>query len=433
MGQGLASSTYIQALSTMTSNFSVLPPPTGSSSWMAQTYGPPRSAYVHIPFCRRRCFYCDFPISVIGDRHSGDQAPAITRYVNHLCREIRGTPSLGQSLDTVFLGGGTPSLLSPGQLQQILQSLQEQFGLNPGAEVSIEMDPGTFDRAKLQGFLAAGITRISFGAQAFQDELLAACGRSHSVGDIYAAYELLQEEGASNVSFDLISGLPYQRLEQWQASLEKAIALKPQHLSVYDLIVEPKTVFARRYESETHPLPDGDTAAEFYRQAIAQLQAAGYDHYEISNHAQPGYTCRHNQTYWQNRPYYGFGMGATSYTQGQRLARPRTRVDYVTWLEHYLDANGYLDAPPVSPNDLILETLMLRLRLAGGIPLCELKENLSPQALENVKEAIAPHRNQGWVHWGPEAFRLSDPEGFLFSNTILSTLFNALDSEGNLT
>jgi oxygen-independent coproporphyrinogen-3 oxidase len=251
------------------------------------------------------------------------------------------------------------------------------------------------------------------------------------VADIYAAYELLQEEGAENVSFDLISGLPYQSLKQWQASLEEAIALKPQHLSVYDLIVEPKTVFARRYESETHPLPDGDTAAEFYRQAIAQLQAAGYHHYEISNHAQPGYTCQHNQTYWHNHPYYGFGMGATSYTQGQRLSRPRTRVDYVKWLECYLEANGHLDALPVSPNDLILETLMLRLRLAAGIPIPELEDNLSPQALENVKQAIAPYVNQGWVHWGPEAVRLSDPEGFLFSNSILSTLFNALDSEGN--
>ena len=398
-------------------------------SWMAQTYAPPRSAYVHIPFCRRRCFYCDFPISVIGDRQSGDQAPAISRYVNHLCREIRGTPSLGNSLDTVFLGGGTPSLLSVGQLQQILQSLQAQFGLNPGAEVSIEMDPGTFDRDKLQGFLAAGITRISFGAQAFQDELLAACGRSHSVADIYHAYDLLQQEGASNVSFDLISGLPYQGLEQWQQSLGEAIALNPQHLSVYDLIVEPKTVFARRYEPETHPLPDGELAAEFYRQAIAQLQTAGYDHYEISNHAQPGYTCRHNQTYWQNRPYYGFGMGATSYTQGQRLSRPRTRVDYVKWLQQYLEQDGRLDAPAVSPNDLILETLMLRLRLAIGLSISELEENLSPQALKNVIEAIAPYLEQGWVHWGPEAFRLSDPEGFLFSNSILSTLFNALDGD----
>ncbi len=396
---------------------------------MAQTYAPPKSAYVHIPFCRRRCFYCDFPISVIGDRQSGDQAPAISRYVNHLCREIRGTPSLGNSLDTVFLGGGTPSLLSVGQLQQILQSLQAQFGLNPGAEVSIEMDPGTFDRDKLQGFLAAGITRISFGAQAFQDELLAACGRSHSVAEIYQAYDLLQQEGASNVSFDLISGLPYQGLEQWQESLGEAIALNPQHLSVYDLIVEPKTVFARRYQPETHPLPDGELAAEFYRQAIAQLQTAGYDHYEISNHAQPGYTCRHNQTYWQNRPYYGFGMGATSYTQGQRLSRPRTRVDYVKWLQQYLEQDGRLDAPPVSPNDLILETLMLRLRLAIGLSISELEENLSPQALKNVMEAIAPYLEQGWVHWGPEAFRLSDPEGFLFSNSILSTLFNALDGD----
>lgn len=400
-------------------------------SWMAQTYAPPRSAYVHIPFCRRRCFYCDFPISVIGDRQSGDSSPAIARYVDHLCGEIGATPNLGAevglSLETVFFGGGTPSLLSGAQLGQILESLREQFGLNPGAEISIEMDPGTFDGQKVREFLAAGITRISFGAQAFQDELLAVCGRSHSVAEIYRAYEWLQEAGAENVSFDLICGLPHQRLEQWQESLGAAIALNPQHLSVYDLIVEPKTVFARRYEPETHPLPDGDLAAEFYRQAIAQLQAAGYTHYEISNHAQPGYACRHNQTYWQNRPYYGFGMGATSYSQGQRVSRPRTRVEYVKWLQEYLKQNGSLDVPPVDGNDLILETLMLRLRLAEGIPLAELQANLAPEARQDLQRAIAPYIKRGWVDWGEDAVRLTDPEGFLFSNSILSSLFNALE------
>ncbi len=400
-------------------------------SWMAQTYAPPQSAYVHIPFCRRRCFYCDFPISVIGDRQSGDNSPAITRYVEHLCREIRATPNLGADvgvcLETVFFGGGTPSLLSGQQLQQILESLREQFGLDGGAEISIEMDPGTFDAEKVRDFLAAGITRISFGAQAFQDELLAACGRSHSVAEIYQAYELLHQAGAANVSFDLICGLPYQGLEQWQQSLGEAIALKPQHLSVYDLIVEPKTVFARRYEPETHPLPDGELAAEFYRQAIAQLQAAGYEHYEISNHAQPGYSCRHNQTYWQNRPYYGFGMGATSYSQGQRFSRPRTRIEYVKWLDEYLRQNGRLDAPAVSSNDLILETLMLRLRLAAGIPRDELDANLSPKAREDLQRAIAPYLQRRWLDWGQDAVRLTDPEGFLFSNSILSSLFNALD------
>lgn len=398
---------------------------------MAQTYAPPRSAYVHIPFCRRRCFYCDFPISVIGDRQSGDTSPAIARYVAHLCREIDATPNLGAdagvSLETVFFGGGTPSLLSGQQLRQILERLREQFGLADAAEISIEMDPGTFTQDKVREFLGAGITRISFGAQALQDELLAVCGRSHSVAEIYQAYAWLQEAGADHISFDLICGLPHQGLDQWQESLEAAIALKPQHLSVYDLIVEPKTVFARRYEPERTLYRMGSWAAHFYRQAIAQLQTAGYEHYEVSNHAQPGYSCRHNQTYWQNRPYYGFGMGATSYSQGQRFSRPRTRVDYVKWLETYLSQNGQLNAPVVSSNDLILETLMLRLRLAAGISRAELAANLSSQALDDLHRAIAPYRKRGWVDWGEDAVRLTDPEGFLFSNSILSSLFNALE------
>lgn len=402
------------------------------TSWKHRPLAAPTSAYVHIPFCRRRCFYCDFPISVIGDRQTGDNSQAIQKYVEILTSEIEATPASDRPLETIFFGGGTPSLLSAAQLSQLIDTLRCQFGLTDTAEISIEMDPGTFDEAKLQGFLNAGVNRISFGAQAFQDELLTVCGRSHSVADIYAAYDLLKASEAENISFDLISGLPYQNPQQWQDSLNRAISLSPPHISLYDLIVEPKTVFARRYEADTAPLPDSDTAAELYRQAQQQLTAAGYQHYEISNYARPGYPCRHNRTYWANLPYYGFGMGATSYTQGQRVARPRTRAEYADWVQAYRRCGGQLQAEAVSESDIVLETLMLRLRLAEGIEWAELRHNLTEETLARLETAIAPYLRQGWLLSDETRLRLSDPEGFLFSNTVLAKLFETLEDNAEL-
>lgn len=356
----------------------------------------------------------------------------IQRYVEILRSEILATPPGDRPLETIFFGGGTPSLLSVPQLAKLIDTVDRRFGLADDAELSIEMDPGTFDLAKLRGFLDAGITRISFGAQAFQDELLAVCGRSHSVADIYAAYDLLERAGVENVSFDLISGLPHQTPQQWQDSLDRAIALRPAHLSLYDLIVEPKTVFSRRYDADAAPLPDGDTAAQLYRTAQQQLTAAGYDHYEISNYARPGLACRHNQTYWYNRPYFGFGMGATSYTSGRRLARPRTRAEYADWVRDYIRHGGSFDAPTVSEADFVLETLMLRLRLAAGISHEELRQNLSGETRDRLERAIAPDVQSGWVVRDEAGIRLSDPEGFLFSNTVLAQLFETLDDVAQL-
>jgi coproporphyrinogen III oxidase-like Fe-S oxidoreductase len=185
----------------------------------------PIAAYVHIPFCRRRCFYCDFPVSVIGDRLRGETSLSIQQYVNWLCQEIRVTPSQGQPLATIFFGGGTPSLLAAEQVRQILEALAQQFGLLDSPEISMEMDPGTFTLDHIQDYRQAGVNRVSLGAQAFQDQLLHDCGRTHQVADINEAINLLRQAGIKNFSLDLISGLPHQTLEQWQDSLAKAIGL----------------------------------------------------------------------------------------------------------------------------------------------------------------------------------------------------------------
>jgi putative oxygen-independent coproporphyrinogen III oxidase len=398
------------------------------------------SAYVHIPFCRRRCFYCDFPIAVVGDRpplarQGQTEFGTIADYVEILCQEIWLTPSLNhRPLETVFLGGGTPSLLTAAQLERILATLDRRFGIAANAEISMEIDPDTVDRDRLQGYCAAGINRVSLGVQAFQAELLQACGRTHTPADIYIAVDLIHQANLRNFSLDLISGLPHLTPERWQDSLEAAIALAPTHLSIYDLTIEPTTAFDRWYQPGVQPLPTDEMTADMYRTAHQLLSSAGYEHYEISNYAQPGYQCRHNRVYWENRSYYGFGMGAASYTQRQRFTRPRKRLDYYQWVQRYQASGGAIDCPMTDDAERLLDTLMLGLRLTEGLRLEKLKEDFGERSLQQILKCVAPFHRRGWVETIQEdalnrRLRLINPEGFLFSNVILSQLFKELPAE----
>ncbi|WP_404784203.1 radical SAM family heme chaperone HemW [Altericista sp. CCNU0014] len=396
----------------------------------AETWDQPTAAYVHIPFCRRRCFYCDFPVSVIGDRLRGETSLGIQQYVDWLCQEIRATPSQGQPLQTIFFGGGTPSLLAVEQVHRIVETLGQQFGLAERPEISMEMDPGTFTSDQIQGYRQAGVNRVSLGSQAFQDELLRDCGRTHRTPDIYAAVDLLRQAGYDNLSLDLISGLPNQTLAQWEDSLNAAIALAPQHLSAYDLVLEPGTVFGKRFDPGEGPLPSDNTTAQMYRLASQALQASGYEHYEISNYARPGFECRHNLVYWRNASYYGFGMGAASYVRGQRFSRPRSRESYAQWLVNYIEQGGPIDAPVTSANDRLFETFMVGLRRTQGVALNALAQNFGTAFIEPLLQRLKPYRDNGWVELTPNGdLRLSDPEGFLFSNAILVALWEAIAEE----
>jgi len=434
------------------------------SAQVAENFAIPTSAYLHIPFCRRRCYYCDFPVFVVGDRKNGENSGTIVQYVAVLCQEIQETPNLGASLKTVFFGGGTPSLLSVSQLSQILETIDGKFGIAAGAEISIEIDPGTFTLEQLRGYAAAGVNRVSLGVQAFQDELLQACGRSHSVAEIFEAVEIVRSAGIVNFSLDLISGLPHQTLEQWETSLKSAVEIAPTHLSSYDLIVEQGTAFGRYFEPGAQPLPADETAAQMYRLAGEILTDAGYEHYEICNYARDGYQCLHNRVYWENRPYYGLGMGAASYVQGRRLTRPRKTQEYYQWVRSISsvtsEANSKLagetqpDIQPVieqnfqvSENDVLLETLMLGLRLTEGVSLSALTAKFTQQTVDKIWCCLQPYWRLRWVEIMTEdgaiiatlgegaqlplsgKLRLSDPEGFLFSNTILADLFSKLGED----
>ncbi|MEA5618994.1 radical SAM family heme chaperone HemW [Cronbergia sp. UHCC 0137] len=383
----------------------------------------PTAAYIHIPFCRRRCFYCDFPVSVVGDRLRGETSGTISQYVEVLCDEIANTPNFAQPVKTIFFGGGTPSLLSVDQLERILEAIERRFGITGGVEISMEMDPGTFDLAHITGYHRRGVNRVSLGVQAFQDQLLKTAGRSHSVEDIFAAVELIHQVEIPKFSLDLISGLPHQSLDQWQDSLTRAIALTPTHISIYDLTIEPGTAFGRYYKPGDNPLPTDETTVKMYQTAQQILTGAGYQHYEISNYAQIGHQCQHNRVYWQNRPYYGFGMGAASYVQGKRFTRPRTTKEYYQWVK----AGVVIDCQVTQPNDILLETLMLGLRLAEGVNLPNLSEKFGQGKVEEIKECLQAYFIKGWVKIVEDRLQLTDPDGFLFSNVVLSHLFEQLE------
>lgn len=443
----------------MTKNISLDGPDSDSAINICRSEKIPTAAYIHIPFCRRRCYYCDFPISVVGEK--GSSAPVmIEEYLAALIKDIQLTPSDIQPnkkpLQTIFFGGGTPSLLSPSQLAKIIKAIALQFGVAPDAEISLEIDPGTFNRDRLKGYLEAGLNRFSLGVQTFDESLLKVCGRSHTLGDIMQAVETIKQLEIANFSLDLISGLPHQTLKHCQKSLDQAIAIAPNHLSCYDLVLEPVTAFGKQYKPGETPLPNDEDTADMYRLTQRTLTVAGYQHYEVSNYAQEGHQCRHNRVYWENKPYYGFGMGAASYVAGKRFSRPKTRREYYIWLE-----NGAVDdAPAISATDYLLETLMLGLRLAEGIDLNRFEqfEQFEQNPLPKILSCLQSYYRQGWIEIVDDAgelinlvnlvdilaqdsalmltpdllpqlqsrIRFNDPEGFLFSNTILAKLFEKL-------
>ncbi len=380
----------------------------------------------------------------------------IAEYTDHLLQEIRqfsplnppsrtGAPPAPSSrpapnppnsapLKTISFGGGTPSLLPPAQIDRILQTLQTHYGFAETLEISMEIDPGTFDLARLKEWKALGINRYSLGIQSTHDPHLETLGRSHRHRDNLQAIENLHAANIQNFSLDLISGIPHLTPEEWDDSLTWAIDTAAPHLSTYDLTIEPSTVFGKRAaKGQLSELPE-ETSAQMYRHASDRLTAAGYDHYEISNHAKPGHQSQHNLTYWHNQPFYGFGMGATSYLNGDRQARPRTRAEYYTWLQtlsppapEISEISEISPNPPQPPTDRLLETLMTGLRLQTGLALPPLLQEYGPALLDRTLETLKPYEKSGWIEIIPDRIRLTRPEGYLFSNIILIDLFQALE------
>jgi oxygen-independent coproporphyrinogen III oxidase len=291
---------------------------------------PPYSLYLHIPFCRHRCAYCDF------NTYAG-QEDSIPVYVDALCREIEFTGKNAPeqlSLHTVFFGGGTPSLLSPRQFESILTTIYSSFVLSD-AEITIEANPGTVSLPDLRDLRSLGVNRISFGVQSANPAELRMLERQHSYFDVIKAVTWARKAGFDNLNLDLIYGLPLQTLDDWSATVKLILGLTPEHLSLYALTLEHGTPFGRWSSRGLMPLPDPDLAADMYEWAGETLEAAGYQQYEISNWARPGLECRHNLQYWRGLPYLAVGAGAHGYVDGYRYSNVLRIKTYIDRLANY--------------------------------------------------------------------------------------------------
>src|SRR5215216_4655043 len=317
--------------------------------------------YVHIPFCSSRCSYCDFATGLY-------QRELAERYVCALVAEIRSARYQGQRADTIYFGGGTPSLLTPSQLDRILATLYDNFAIAT-PEITLEINPGSVDEEKLLAFRSLGINRASFGAQTFDDAELAKLGRSHSSADTLRTFADLRRAGFTKISFDLIAGLPGQTLAGWQRNIKQALDLRPEHLSFYLLEVHQGTPLAEHIRRGIQPEPDEDLAGVMYERMLEQSSEAGYEHYEISNLCQPGFHSRHNVKYWiTTAPYYGFGCSAHSYDgHGVRWSNTRDVLKYVETIESGL--SPVVEEQQLSETDMRAEALFLGMRLMHGIDL----------------------------------------------------------------
>ncbi|HVF09055.1 MAG TPA: radical SAM family heme chaperone HemW [Actinomycetota bacterium] len=317
--------------------------------------------YVHVPFCLTRCGYCDF------NAYAGLDGLK-PRYLRALLGEIAlAAPAwVGTEVGSVFLGGGTPTTMTAGELGVLLAALRSSFDLASDAEITVEANPDTIEEAQLAALRDAGYTRLSMGAQSFDPAVLRALERVHAPGSARRAWFAVRAAGYSNVNLDLLYGAHGETLESWERTLAETIAMTPEHVSAYALTIEPATALGRAVARGDLPAPDPDLQADMFLLACSMLGDAGYGHYEISNWAKPGYECRHNMGYWRRQPYLGLGAGAHSYRDDRRWWNVRPPEEYLEMVERgELPLGG---SETLEPNDVFLEEVFLRLRLLEGIP-----------------------------------------------------------------
>ena len=370
-------------------------------SGLSQTFG----LYVHIPFCPQRCPYCAFTI-LTGHTAFHD------RYVEAVCAEIRSWQSLAHEgpLQTVFFGGGTPSVLEPAHIQRMLDTAAATFGIAPEAEITLEANPTTADAQKFSAFRASGCNRLSLGVQSFNDADLKTLGRWHSAADAAAAYSAARRAGFTDVNLDVIFSIPGAPRQHWQATVHRLLALAPEHISTYALTIEEGTRFARRHhQGRLAPVSEEDDAWA-YAWVMETLAAAGYEHYEVSNFARPGCRSRHNWGYWHDADYLGVGLSAHSLLDGQRHWNRRALQAYLTAVEAgCAPCEGSERLNPVAARH---ERLWLQLRTCEGTILqpLELQTLLSAPKFQAMLEA-------GLVHLQALHLRLT-PSGFLLADAI---------------
>jgi oxygen-independent coproporphyrinogen-3 oxidase len=384
--------------------------------------------YIQVPFCQTKCTYCNFHTGVVSPGRFAPYAAAVSREIGNHRRFLASagvtiSPSAeshAQSVDTVYIGGGTPSLLEPELLTAMLQALRGNFECS-FTEVTLEADPETIDAEKAAQWVAAGFNRISFGTQSFIDEELKAAGRMHRREDIYRAVSILRSAGIRNISFDLIAGLPKQTHASWQQSLKEAIDLNPEHVSIYMMEIDEGSrlgleVLQSGSRYSAREIPSEESMAEFYELAQAELKSAGYGQYEISNWAKPGFVSRHNLKYWQREPYLGFGAGAHSFFGTQRWANRHDAAAYVAAISEGKCAVDSIDT--VTPALALEEEFFLGLRQLSGIDLGRIERGYGV----SLKETVGELASRGMVERCGDILRLPASKLSVSSEIIVELL-----------
>jgi oxygen-independent coproporphyrinogen-3 oxidase len=367
--------------------------------------------YLHIPFCSSRCSYCDFATGLY-------QTELAERYVNALVAEIQTSRYTRAQVDTIYFGGGTPSLLAAAQLERILSALYDCFKVDPRSEITLEINPGSAIDERLRTFRSLGLNRASFGAQTFDDAELAKLGRSHTSAETLKTFSSLRRAGFENVSFDLIAGLPGQTLAGWQRNINQALDLYPEHLSFYLLEVHSGTPLAEHIRRGIQPEPDDDLAGLMYQWMLEQAASAGYEHYEISNLCRPGFHSRHNIKYWTADPYYGFGCSAHSYDGAtRRWSNQRDVLKYVTVVEN--GESPIVDEQQLSQTDVRAEALFLGMRLMQGVDMRRYRESFGVDLRDQHREDLDRFCKAGLVELDGDLIRLTRT-GALLSNEVFA-------------
>jgi oxygen-independent coproporphyrinogen-3 oxidase len=359
--------------------------------------------YIHIPFCEQRCYYCAFTVAVAPEN-------TFEPYARRLVREIE-LAGVNEPAETIYFGGGTPSLISPELLERILNALPAASA----TEVSIEANPGTLSPEKLAQYRRMGITRVSLGAQSLEDEDLKRAGRLHNAAAVCSDYEMLRLAGFENINMDLIAGLPDQQFETWRRNLERVAELKPEHVSIYMLDHEERSAWSKLPPG----IPEEDDFAAFYSEAEACLAAAGYRHYEISNWALPGFECRHNVGYWSGAPYRGFGVGAHSYDGDRRFWNTTSLVEYAGLVDAgRLPAAG---EETLTPMLRLEEAFMLGVRQSRGVDVRAVGKRLGIEYPEEWFLRVRQLQDAGWIRFDGTILELT-AKGRLAANSVTEEL-----------
>ncbi|MGM0471804.1 MAG: radical SAM family heme chaperone HemW [Bacillota bacterium] len=368
--------------------------------------------YIHIPFCIEKCNYCDFNSVALEDELA-------TEFLSALYQEVKLVAAKYDhpQLRTIFIGGGTPTCLSGQVLADLIAEIKGEFKLDAPVEISSEANPGTLTEAKLKQLKQAGVNRLSLGVQSFDDQLLNFLGRIHSVAEVKNNYNLARQVGFTNLNLDLIFAIPNQNLTEWQDTLEEAVKLQPEHLSTYNLQIEPDTEFGTRLaDGKLEPVAE-ELDLKMYQLAQDILAANNYQQYEISNFAQPGYRSLHNQIYWHNQPYLALGPGAHFY-DGQLRGYNLERIpEYISTIEQ-----GELPVAhtqQLSEEDKIVESMILGLRLLEGIKLADFKERFGRSVVDIYDQELEQLTKQGLIELDSDRIALTE-RGILLANDVLA-------------